>query len=426
MTPLPALRRRRRRGPGVLPRVRAPAPGRRPRRPDAGRARARLALPLLVAAVVAVGGAAAAIALTREYGDRDADRHGNGRQRARHRRRPSRPRPQLEEWPADRSGWTNVLVSVPKVDGRDAAVARAEQARRQRACDASACSIPRRYASLHPGYWVVFAGVYPSEPEATSRLREARRRCSAALEPQRVSTLDRCCLDRQFRDRVCNTDPNRVDSIANGWSFSARYSAYIPRFQRSEIRLMEDHVVYLQSCMYQYSRAIYRSIKDLIDPYTDRHTRLESRRAVLEECELTMSRLAADPQYFARPDRALFQDIRRYFPITAQAQVAWAVREGRRRRDRVHRAADRGRSVRRRHRSLQGDDAQGQGVPADAAAEPRLLPVAPASRSAHVARRVAAGEGCRVRLQPHPHGNGSDSVQAEARRLSRHRASPRR
>ena len=41
-----------------------------------------------------------------------------------------------------------------------------------------------------------------------------------------------------------------------------------------------------------------------------------------------MSRLAGDPQYFARPDRALFQDIRRYFPITAQAQVAWAVREG--------------------------------------------------------------------------------------------------
>jgi hypothetical protein len=103
---------------------------------------------------------------------------------------------------------------------------------------------------------------------------------------------------------------------------------YIQRFRGSEIRLMEDHVAYLQTCMYQYSRAIYRSIKDLIDPYTDHQTRLESRRAVLEECELTMSRLAADPQYFARPDRALFQDIRRYFPITAQAQVAWTVREG--------------------------------------------------------------------------------------------------
>ena len=41
-----------------------------------------------------------------------------------------------------------------------------------------------------------------------------------------------------------------------------------------------------------------------------------------------MTRLAQDPHYFARPDRALFQDIRRYFPITAQAHVAWAVRQG--------------------------------------------------------------------------------------------------
>ncbi|MGI8974786.1 MAG: hypothetical protein ACR2HI_11510 [Gaiella sp.] len=91
---------------------------------------------------------------------------------------------------------------------------------------------------------------------------------------------------------------------------------------------MEDHVAQLQSCMYQYSRAIYRSIKDLIDPYADHPTRLEYRRVVLSECEQTMERLADDPHYFARPDRALFQDIRRYFPITAQAQVAWAVKEG--------------------------------------------------------------------------------------------------
>ena len=33
--------------------------------------------------------------------------------------------------------------------------------------------------------------------------------------------------------------------------------------------------------MYQYSRAIYRSIKDLIDPYVDHETQLEYRRAVL-------------------------------------------------------------------------------------------------------------------------------------------------
>ena len=80
--------------------------------------------------------------------------------------------------------------------------------------------------------------------------------------------------------------------------------------------------------MYQYSRAIYRSIKDLIDPYASRDYQLEYRRAVLVECERTMARLAEDPHYFARPDRTLFADIRRYFPITAQAQVAWSVGEG--------------------------------------------------------------------------------------------------
>ena len=57
-------------------------------------------------------------------------------------------------------------------------------------------------------------------------------------------------------------------------------------------------------------------------------TQLEYRREVLAACEGTMERLAADPHYFAKPDRALFQDIRRYFPITVQAQVAWSVNHG--------------------------------------------------------------------------------------------------
>jgi len=91
---------------------------------------------------------------------------------------------------------------------------------------------------------------------------------------------------------------------------------------------MDNYAAQLRSCMYQYSRAIYRSVKDLIDPYADKTTQLEYRRAVLGECEQTMERLADDPHYFAQPERALFADIRRYFPITAQAQVAWTVREG--------------------------------------------------------------------------------------------------
>ena len=92
--------------------------------------------------------------------------------------------------------------------------------------------------------------------------------------------------------------------------------------------MSEDRLERIQTCMYQYSRAIYRTIKDLIDPYVDRETQLEYRRSVLAACEHTMERLARDPQYFANPDRALIQDIRRYFPITTQAQVAWAVDKG--------------------------------------------------------------------------------------------------
>ena len=92
--------------------------------------------------------------------------------------------------------------------------------------------------------------------------------------------------------------------------------------------MIEERTLQLQHCMYQYSRAIYRSVKDMIDPYGDRESQLESRRAVLESCEQTMERLANDPLYFAKPDRALFQDIRRYFPITCQSDVAWAVTQG--------------------------------------------------------------------------------------------------
>ena len=91
---------------------------------------------------------------------------------------------------------------------------------------------------------------------------------------------------------------------------------------------MDELSAQIRNCMYQYSRAIYRSIRDLIDPYVDGDTQLEYRRSVLEATEQTMERLASDPHYFAYPDKSLFQDIRRYFPITQQAKVAWAVREG--------------------------------------------------------------------------------------------------
>jgi len=35
---------------------------------------------------------------------------------------------------------------------------------------------------------------------------------------------------------------------------------------------MDERILMIQNSMYQYSRAIYRSIKDLVDPYVDPET----------------------------------------------------------------------------------------------------------------------------------------------------------
>jgi hypothetical protein len=70
------------------------------------------------------------------------------------------PVPAAITWPRDRRGWTIVLLSVPTSNGRGL--------RRVGVLDSS------RYASLHPGYYVVFQGVFDSEAEAASALQRAR------------------------------------------------------------------------------------------------------------------------------------------------------------------------------------------------------------------------------------------------------------
>jgi hypothetical protein len=134
--------------------------------------RRKATLKLGLAAVVAGGGAALAIAITHESATATPIITATGGSQV-----VATPTiagsTRLEQWPLGTSGWTNILISVPKVDGRDAAVARAEQARRKGLRRVGVLD-SSRYASLHPGYWMVFAGVYPSEPEAASRLREAK------------------------------------------------------------------------------------------------------------------------------------------------------------------------------------------------------------------------------------------------------------
>ncbi|HUH14637.1 MAG TPA: zinc ribbon domain-containing protein [Gaiellaceae bacterium] len=81
--------------------------------------------------------------------------------------------PAAVTWPRDRRGWTIVLLSLPQANGRAAA---AEQATRARTGGLRQVGVldSSRYASLHPDYYVVFQGVYDSEPEASSALQRAR------------------------------------------------------------------------------------------------------------------------------------------------------------------------------------------------------------------------------------------------------------
>jgi hypothetical protein len=78
------------------------------------------------------------------------------------------------EWPAGEDGWTIALASLPQTRGQKPAESRAADARRE-GLTAVGIIDSSQYASLHPGYWVVFTGVYASEAEATSALQVARR-----------------------------------------------------------------------------------------------------------------------------------------------------------------------------------------------------------------------------------------------------------
>lgn len=83
-------------------------------------------------------------------------------------------RRELVAWPAGRNGWTIVLSSDPKAGGRAAAVAKAKAA-----ADAGLTEVgvidSDQYASLHPDYWVVFAGIYDTQSEANRALAAARQ-----------------------------------------------------------------------------------------------------------------------------------------------------------------------------------------------------------------------------------------------------------
>lgn len=77
-------------------------------------------------------------------------------------------------WPAGHTGWTVVLESVPATAaGRTTAQQRADRAA-QGGLPEVGILVSSRYSTLHPGYFVIFSGIYDSQGQAASTLRAAQ------------------------------------------------------------------------------------------------------------------------------------------------------------------------------------------------------------------------------------------------------------
>jgi hypothetical protein len=91
---------------------------------------------------------------------------------------PAAARHALTEWPKTR-GYTVVLSSLPVNAGRAAARAKASEALKARLPQVGIL-VSSRYASLHPGYYVVFSGIYSSLEEAQSAISRASSKFPSA------------------------------------------------------------------------------------------------------------------------------------------------------------------------------------------------------------------------------------------------------
>ena len=96
------------------------------------------------------------------------------------------PSPALKVWPAGKSGWTVVLGSLPTANGRPFALAQARAAEHS-GLQAVGIIDSSQYASLHPGYYVLFSGVYTSFDDANTAATTAQSRGYRRAYPRRIT-----------------------------------------------------------------------------------------------------------------------------------------------------------------------------------------------------------------------------------------------
>jgi hypothetical protein len=98
------------------------------------------------------------------------------------------PRPgALTAWPAGQSGYTVVLESVPAAgNGRALALARARAASKAGLLQVGVLD-SSLYSSLHPGYSVVFSGIYDSRGQADQALAAANAKGFSAAYVRQIT-----------------------------------------------------------------------------------------------------------------------------------------------------------------------------------------------------------------------------------------------
>jgi hypothetical protein len=102
---------------------------------------------------------------------------------------PAQPKPGgLSQWPAGKNGYTVVIESLPAGGGGTAAAFR-------KARQAAAAGLPQvgvldsgKFSSLHPGYAVVFSGVYASLAQAQSAANAAAAKGFGSAYARQITT----------------------------------------------------------------------------------------------------------------------------------------------------------------------------------------------------------------------------------------------
>lgn len=82
-------------------------------------------------------------------------------------------RADLVEWPPSQSGYTVVIASIPTGDGRAQAVRKAREVLRSGLPEVGVID-SGEFSSLHPGYYVVFSGIYSQQRQALRAVTRAQ------------------------------------------------------------------------------------------------------------------------------------------------------------------------------------------------------------------------------------------------------------